>query len=309
MILAAILSSCARHGRLLLIIGLLVGIALPGLAQFILPALTPLVACLLLVAALRIGKANLLSVVMRPQAHIWLLVFGYQLLLPLLAILLLHFWLAVDAELLIAVSLLLCAPSISGGPSLVALSGHDPAPALQLLVAGTSLLPLSFSALAWLLPWQVPLPQVLSSIAWLLLLICGAGLLANVIARLFPSIERRRPELDGLSALLMALIVVGLMPAVGSALLNQPLELLYWLALACGLNIGLQLISFYALRTSKLAPIAVPVSIVAGNRNILLFLAAMPAAVIEPLMLFVGCYQIPMYLTPLLLKRFYSSAH
>ncbi|REC53766.1 hypothetical protein DRV84_14675, partial [Rhodosalinus sediminis] len=44
-------------------------------------------------------------------------------------------------------------------------------------------------------------------------------------------------------------------------------------------------------------------AIAAGNRNLALFLAAVPPETAAPLMLFVGCYQIPMYLTPLLLPR------
>ncbi|MEO1398544.1 MAG: hypothetical protein AAFU56_06720, partial [Pseudomonadota bacterium] len=48
-------------------------------------------------------------------------------------------------------------------------------------------------------------------------------------------------------------------------------------------------------------------SIVAGNRNMALFLAALPAATTDPILLFIGCYQIPMYLTPILLGRLYAT--
>jgi len=51
--------------------------------------------------------------------------------------------------------------------------------------------------------------------------------------------------------------------------------------------------------------LAVPLAIIAGNRNIALFLTALPTPVTDPLLLFIGCYQIPMYLTPILLGRFY----
>ncbi len=53
---------------------------------------------------------------------------------------------------------------------------------------------------------------------------------------------------------------------------------------------------------------AVPVSIIAGNRNIALFLVALPTATTDPVLVFIGCYQIPMYLTPILLRRFYGPA-
>ena len=48
---------------------------------------------------------------------------------------------------------------------------------------------------------------------------------------------------------------------------------------------------------------ALATSIYAGNRNIALFLIALPDTVAAPLMIFVGCYQVPMYLTPILLSR------
>ena len=46
-------------------------------------------------------------------------------------------------------------------------------------------------------------------------------------------------------------------------------------------------------------------AVVAGNRNIALFLLALPSGVTDQILLFVGCWQFPMYLTPLLLRRIY----
>ena len=49
-----------------------------------------------------------------------------------------------------------------------------------------------------------------------------------------------------------------------------------------------------------------PLAIGAGNRNIALFLVALPPEVLAPLMIFIGCWQLPMYLTPVLLPRLYE---
>jgi hypothetical protein len=46
---------------------------------------------------------------------------------------------------------------------------------------------------------------------------------------------------------------------------------------------------------------AAPLAIVAGNRNLALFLGVVPPETVMPLLLFVGCYQVPMYLTPMLI--------
>jgi hypothetical protein len=82
--------------------------------------------------------------------------------------------------------------------------------------------------------------------------------------------------------------------------------LLLALAVAFAGNFGLQIAMAIVLR--RLAPggSVAPLAIVAGNRNIALFLTALPAAVTDPLLLFIGCYQIPMYLTPILLGRLYK---
>ena len=50
---------------------------------------------------------------------------------------------------------------------------------------------------------------------------------------------------------------------------------------------------------------AAPLAIVAGNRNIALFLTALPSTITDPLLLFIGCYQVPMFLTPIMLNRLY----
>ena len=42
-----------------------------------------------------------------------------------------------------------------------------------------------------------------------------------------------------------------------------------------------------------------------GNRNIALYLTALPIVQMEPLLLFIACYQVLMYLTPLIGNMFY----
>ena len=72
-------------------------------------------------------------------------------------------------------------------------------------------------------------------------------------------------------------------------------------------NFGLQLLAFAAMRVRGPSTSGVAYAIIAGNRNVMLFLAALPAAVTEPLLLFIACYQVPMYLTPILLGRLYTA--
>ena len=112
--------------------------------------------------------------------------------------------------------------------------------------------------------------------------------------------------IDGVSAIAMAVVVVGLMSAVGPAIREEPARLLLTLSVAFAGNFGLQLLMVLALRRRVADTAVAPLAIVAGNRNIALFLTALPVSVTDPLLLFIGCYQVPMYLTPILLGWLYK---
>lgn len=303
----ALLAQAARHGRLLLVLGLIAGIALPGLALAMKPWLQELVALLLFLAALRVGPDRLGG--LRAGRRTLGLILTYQAALPLLATLL-CLWLGVAQHpLAMAAILMLSASSISGSPNLAILSGADPAPAFRLLVFGTALLPLTVIPVFQLMPGFGAGMAVLWSAARLLAVIALAALAAYALRK--SGLVRGDPAsltaLDGLSAIAMAVIVVGLMSAVGPALLDNPARLMGWLAFACALNFGAQITAALILRHSPLpAPDLPGLAIVAGNRNIALFLVALPPQVTDPLLIFIGCYQIPMYTTPLVLRGFYT---
>ena len=103
----------------------------------------------------------------------------------------------------------------------------------------------------------------------------------------------------------MAVMVIGLMTSAQAALSSAPATLLVWLGAAFAANFGLQIAAGTVLSRLRAQPVRTAYAIAAGNRNIALFLVALPREVTDPLLLFIGCYQVPMYLTPILLGRFY----
>ena len=119
-----------------------------------------------------------------------------------------------------------------------------------------------------------------------------------------PSAEALR-ALDGLSAILLGVVVIGLMAALGPALRQTPWLVLGWTAVVFAANFGLQGAAFMLLRNK---PGAVPRSIIAGNRNVALYLIALPPELSAPLLIFIGCYQLPMFLTPILMAPLYRRA-
>ena len=298
-----ILRLIARFGRASLVLGLVAGFALPGIAAAMKPALPYMVAFLVFVSALRIGARAAMGNLRQAGGNLRL-VLTLQLALPLIALLLL--WL-IGAPLAVslAVILALSAPSISGSPAFTVMLGHDPAPAMRLLSLGTALLPLTVLPVFWLAPGLGGAAEVIKAALRLTLVIALCVACAFTLRRrFFPNPAAATIQaLDGLAALTLAVIVIGLMSAVGPTLRSNPSSLIFWLALAFALNFGAQFVAYLILKSR---PDAVPVSVIAGNRNIALFLVGLPASITDPVLIFIGCYQVPMYLTPLLMRQFYA---
>ncbi|TWG95566.1 putative Na+-dependent transporter [Mesorhizobium sp. J18] len=303
--LTGLLGAAAAYGRILLILGLVLGIFSPDLAVAAKPWIQEMIAALLFLSALRIGPQQMVGVA-RDISHTVAGVLIFQLLLPvLLALAFLGFgWTGILPTALV---LMAAAAPISGSPNLAIMAGHDPAPALRLLTLGTALLPLTVLPVFWLVPALGSGSDVLAAAARLLGVIALSVALAFAIRVLFlrdlqPSAVQ---SIDGLSAILMGVVVIGLMSAVGPTLFEAPGELALNLAVVFATNFALQIATASLLRRVGEDHVAVPFAVVAGNRNMALFLAALPVTVTDPLLLFIGCYQIPMYLTPVLLHRFY----
>lgn len=303
--LAAALAFVARHGRIVLVLGLACGILLPGLALALKPWIGEMVAGLLFLAALRVGPRQAFGALGELRRSIGAALV-FQVACPVAAILAfaLAGW---SGALATGLVLMMAASPISGSPNLTVLTGHDPAPALRQLVVGTALLPLTVIPVFWLSPALGDASEVAGAAAKLFAIIAGAAGAAFLIRALLPREPSRDAvaAIDGISSIALAVVVVGLMAAVGPAIRAEPGALAAALAAAFAGNFGLQALTAMVLRRRVPEGQVAAHSIVAGNRNIALFLTALPAATTDPLLLFIGCYQVPMYLTPILLPRLY----
>ena len=98
--------------------------------------------------------------------------------------------------------------------------------------------------------------------------------------------------------LALALMVIGLMSAMHKPA-NDWLDIGQMLLLAVIINAGFQCLGVITASVMKQERSRkIGMGVVYGNRNIALFLAALPATQMEPLLLFIACYQVPMYVTP-----------
>ena len=300
------LTFAARHARLVLVIGLVVGTAIPALAQAVKPWLPQLVSCLLFLAALRIGLREATGRLANTPFTLGL-IGVFQLALPLLLILLFRIldW---NTPLATGLVLMASAASISGSPNICVLTGNNPSAALRLLVVGTALLPLTVLPVFSFMPQLGSADTVFSASIRLFVIIVGTTALGFAIRRWF--LPQPDPvalaAIDGVSSVTMAVMVVGLMSAMGPALMATPWTVLLTLLVAFAANYGLQVLAHIVLRAPRWAEDRVAFSVVAGNRNMALFLSVLPLTVTDPVLLFVACYQVPMFLTPVLLSRLYT---
>lgn len=289
----------ARHARLCLVLGLVAGIFLQDLAEAMKPHLPPMVALLLFLSAVRIGpKAALggLGDLRRTLISVLLLQLG----LPLIVILV-FLALGMQGNLFaLAFLLMLSAPSITGNQNFAAIMGHDPAPLMRLLILGTALFPLTVIPTLWLVSGLGEFSAVLVATLRLVLVIGLAVVLGFFLrTKLLPEASADQIKaIDGANALLLSVIVIGLMSAVRPTLYDQPLYLLTWVIAVMVMNFGMQILTYVTTGS-------VDLGLVAGNHNVALFLVALPHEIVAPFLIFIGCYQVPMYLTPIVMDRLY----
>lgn len=300
------LAFIARHGKLGLIFGLVAGLFMPGLAAVLRPWIPEMVALLLFLTAFRIGPVEAvdsLGALTRTATTALVL----QLVLPLGFLALLWMLGLSLSPLAMAAVLVLAAPSVTGSANFSILLGHDPAPALRLLILGTAVLPLTCIPVFFFLPELGGVGEVLQAALRLLSVILFAAALGFAMRHWGARdlTDRHRASIDGVTVIALAVIVIALMSAIRPAWERDPWELGFWFIAAFAINFGAQIFTYVMLRFLGHRD-AVPVSIVSGNRNFALFLVALPAETIEPLLVFLGCYQFPMYLTPTLLRRLYA---
>ncbi len=295
----------ARYGRFVLVARLVAGLVLPGVAVALRPWLSELVLVLLFLTAYRVGLPAALDGLNHILSTLGV-VLVYQLALPLVCIALFACFGMAHSPVAIALTLMLSAPSVTASPNMAVMIGQPPEPAFRLLILGTFILPLTIIPIFWASPALGNLSDAIHAALRL-----GLSISVTVAVAFFLRAQcqpkMRMPEiraLDGLTSLALAVIVVGLMSAVTPAISSAPWMLAKWMCIALAANLGLQVLAYTGLRRLGFEQSAGPMALVAGNRNVALFLVASSATNTDEFLLFLGCYQFPMYLTPIVMRPF-----
>jgi len=246
-------------------------------------AIGPLLAILLVISFLQLDDSHSWFAELKSTT---LLLLCMQLVLPVLMLLAMRA-LGVPHAWQVPVTLVGAASCITGGPSIVMMLGGQGSAAIRLLIMSTLALPITHHLL-------MRTAIILASV------VLGAFVLAKLLRRylLGQYKAEQREWLDGLAAVFLALIVLGLMAAIHTAY-DKPSLLLTTLFWACVVNFAYQ---FLGLVLNHLFSTNLPIvfGVMTGNRAVAIFLTALPASTYQPYLLFIACYQIPMYLTPLL---------
>ncbi len=306
-----LLRMLGRRAPLVLVGGVILGFLLPGLGGVIDIALPLLVVMLLAVAMIRVDMPQVILHLRRPVRLVVLLV-GLMAIIPV-CVHLLATSIGLSPVLHTALVLLVCAPPLSASANMAALLGLDDALALNIIVVGTLIVPLSAPALA-ITVLNIPIVLDGGVMFVKLALITALSMGAAIVMRRW--IGRRRVEentdvLDGISALIMVIFAIVVMNGIAvtqQQAIQQLIEVLGVVLLVnWGLH-GLTCLTYIIMRKAGNKPFAPQdgaIALMAGNRNMALIIAILPSDTAAALLLFLALYQVPIYLTPILAAPLY----
>jgi hypothetical protein len=301
---AAALAWLGRQGTRAIAAIVLVGIAVPPLGALLKPFVTEAIFVLLCIAFLRVDLAALRGYLGRPAvvlaASAWTM-----LAIPLLiAVGGLAIGLDVSSpELFLALMLYAVASPMMAAPAFAAVLGLDATLVLVTLVASSLLTPFTAPAFAYAFIGPALTLSPLALGLKLLAILAGSVLVAVVLRRIVgaAAIERHKEEIDGFNIIVVLVFVAAVMENVGSHFLAAPMLVIALAALAFAVSLAV-----LALTTLLFAPVgrerALVLGLMASQRNMGLMLAATGGELPDLVWLYFGLCQLPIYLSPQLLK-------
>ncbi len=307
-----LLSASGRHARILLPLGVVTALLLPSNGAFFKPATPFILAILVGCALVRLDIGAALKAALRPQRLFrnFAISLGLLLVLPILLFTIVK-WCGMSNEMLPLVTWYSVAPPVGTTIWMCVLLGFTAPIAMEIVLLTNLLAPFTGPFLGeFLLGASVPVSS--ATLCLRILAILASGLLLALIAKYTlgeDQIEESRHQFDGVSTIAMLAFLLPVFDGIGVMTIAAPFLACACLALAFGLNFGTQALVFIISRSLMWCQIFSPanqlqlpdgtrsVAVVAGNRNLGLYFAALPA---DPLFsLFVAAYQAPLYLTPM----------
>ncbi len=304
MVLRPALEWCARHGGALLAASIFIGLLVPPLAAALRDWVTLVVALLMVLVLLRVDPAQVVAYLRRPvlvgALLAWLLL-GCPLLVFAIA------W-ATGMEPALAAGMVIMATgcAATSSPAFARLVGLDGEVAFVVSVLSTLAVPFTAPALALGL-LGVDLSLSATALSLRLALVVGLPLVISMGLRhaMGPArLARWGGAVDGAVVLLVVLYGFGVMDGVLAQLLAAPGAVLWGVAMAFALCLGLNAGTALAFAPAG-RRLALSAGLLSGNRNMALYLAVLPASTDPRIMFFFVLCQFPLFLSPFLLRPVY----
>lgn len=297
----------ARNGGALLAGSIFVGVAFAPLAAAMNVVVTPAVALLMTLVLLRIDPAQVMAWLRRPGIvaflSAWVLLAA-----PLVAFAVTRAA-GMDGPLGAGVVLVAASCAVTSAPAFARLVGLDAEISLIVSVATTALLPFTAPPLALGL-LGIDLAISIPGLMLRLGLIVGLPALAAFAIRQVVGaarLDRVARPIDGAAVIVLVVFAFGVMDGVQARLLADPLWVAGGLAAAFGVNLGLNALTAILMLPVLDRRTALTAGMLTGNRNQAVFLAVLPAGADPSVLLFFAIGQVPMFVSPFLLRPIYAA--
>lgn len=303
--LSKTIAALSRRAPLLLALGVLVGLAAPGLAELARPLLAPSVWILLSLSALRVDPGRSIAHLRRPVAFLgtlaWML-----LITPILCALLLQLFPGLSEGLLTGLVLMAGAAPLMSTPSLAQILGLDDALAMLVMMAATILCPFTLPLIAL---HVLGLDLGIDAVAWSLhlTLFTGSALAVAFLARWILKAERidaAKAPLDLAIVTLLIVFAIAIMDGIALRLVQETLYIVSVIGIAFLAYLCL-ILSGWAAGSTFGKGVGRSVGFITANRNVGIILAVLPAGAHPDIVLYFAIWQMPMYIMPALLGPVY----
>lgn len=294
----------ARHGSVLLASGIFGGLLLPGLAHGLVWFITPNVVALVTLVLLRVDIAQAFVHLRRPGRLVAIVVFQ-MLVSPFIAAAAVRV-VPIDAGTAAGVVIFATGAAATSGAAFARLVGLDPELTLIATLASIFIVPLTGPPMAHLLT-GVDLHLSVAAFMGRLALVVGLPLVGSWALR--RGIGPRRlapmgPALDGAVVWLVVFYGFAVMDGLSARFAADPMWVIQATVAAFVADFGLNVVTTVAFLWMGWRS-AASAGLMAGNRNMALYLAVLPAGADTRIGLFFALVQIPLFLSPFMLGPIY----
>ncbi|WPB85792.1 hypothetical protein [Sediminicoccus rosea] len=295
----------ALHGAALLAGSIFAGLFLPPLAALFRDVITPVVFILMVLVLLRVDPVQVIAYLRRPllvaALLVWLLIATPLLVWALLVAL------GIQGPLANGLVIVATGCAATSSPAFARMVGLDGEIAFVVAVLSILLIPLTAPPLALGL-LGIDLAISMTGLMLRLGLVVLLPLLISMVIRrvVAPArLDHWGRAVDGAVVLMVVFYGFGVMDGVLAQLLREPGFILTGVAMAFGGMLAMNAVTALAF-TAFGQKLALSAGLLAGNRNMALYLAVLPANTDPGILLFCVLCQFPLFLSPFLLKPLYE---